>query len=46
MPHWAHLTIASATSSVPEFGTSRVESEVEADPDEDCLETVYQRQAK
>ena len=46
MPHWAHLTMASATSSAPEFGAARVESVEGADPEEDCLETVYQRQAK
>ncbi len=46
MPHWAHLTMASATSSVPAFDAAGVESVDEADPEEDCLETVYQRQAK
>jgi hypothetical protein len=38
--------MASATSSAPEFEAERAESADEAGLEEDCFETVYQRQAK
>ena len=46
MPHCAHLTMTSATSSAAAFEVGRVDSVDEADLEEDCLETLYQRQAR
>ncbi len=46
MPHWAHLTMASVTLSAADFEAGGVDSVDGADPAEDCLETMYQRQAR